>query len=690
MSTYFPEMPRKLRWTKRQLVIGSILFFLLVVAFCYALCQLEISRTEQEIFSARNRFLLSKMDTMQQRLQFWRSDILDQVQNVRTSEAIRLFVQDMATLPADLLHAPEASRETLDEGQQSLLEQRDYMQRLLADMARGSSSIQRISLFLPDGSKIVDSAASAAPSFTAQLVQLSMASRQTLFSSLEANDEDILLGVAAPLLELSGVETPAVIGCAVFTFKMNTFLFTLLHDKEVLLELADISPQGQSVFFVQDNALCMRPLADGARTSQSQTFAKRAGLRGDAEVYSLIRLAHLPDSFLLEAAIPARLVDDEISRKSLIVYLGAVIGCAGVALLLAFGVSFLAGRAHQAMAAYFKTLYTLIRDQKQLLDSINASLQVGIVLFSPQGGIRLFTPEFARICGMLGHDQPEGTALDDIFPAEAARTLRDGIARKQQDASADDVEISLTGQDGEQRLYRVSLSLFSGDEGGETHEDALSVVAMFNDITQFRKKALQAKALQRNLMDALIRAVENVDPNLVGHSLKMEQVAAVLSRHMGLDAPDVTTLHMAARLCQIGKIFVPHELLQKSGKLTDEEQQAVLRSTEYAFNILKGIPFGLPVSEAVYDMNEKFDGSGPRGLKGMDINIHSRILAIVNAFCSMTSDRAYRSGMPIEQALDILSQSDAFDPDIVQTLRHIPPQELRAALEKQEDTPQGA
>ena len=145
MSTYFPEMPRKLRWTKRQLVIGSILFFLLVVAFCYALCQLEISRTEQEIFSARNRFLLSKMDTMQQRLQFWRSDILDQVQNVRTSEAIRLFVQDMATLPAGLLHAPEASRETLDEGQQSLLEQRDYMQRLLADMARGltDGSFQR-------------------------------------------------------------------------------------------------------------------------------------------------------------------------------------------------------------------------------------------------------------------------------------------------------------------------------------------------------------------------------------------------------------------------------------------------------------------------------------------------------------------------------------------------------------------
>lgn len=56
-------------------------------------------------------------------------------------------------------------------------------------------------------------------------------------------------------------------------------------------------------------------------------------------------------------------------------------------------------------------------------------------------------------------------------------------------------------------------------------------------------------------------------------------------------------------------------------------------------------------------MNEKFDGSGPRALKGDQINPHARLLAVVNAFCSMVSDRAYRQGMPISQALDILSAS---------------------------------
>ena len=87
-------------------------------------------------------------------------------------------------------------------------------------------------------------------------------------------------------------------------------------------------------------------------------------------------------------------------------------------------------------------------------------------------------------------------------------------------------------------------------------------------------------------------------------------------------------------------------------------------------------------------MNEKFDGSGPRALKGDQINPHARLLAVVNAFCSMVSDRAYRQGMPISQALDILSSSPAFDPAIVLALREIPAEDLRAALAGEDDSSQ--
>ena len=169
----------------------------------------------------------------------------------------------------------------------------------------------------------------------------------------------------------------------------------------------------------------------------------------------------------------------------------------------------------------------------------------------------------------------------------------------------------------------------------------------------------------------------------------MRHVAELLARHMELDNTAVLTLRMASQLSQIGKIFVPHHLLRKSGKLTPEEQQAVLQSSEYAFRVLYGINFGLPVPEALHDMNDKFDGSGPRALKGDQINPHARLLAVVNAFCSMVSDRAYRQGMPIGQALDILSASPAFDPAIVLALREIPAKDLRSALAG-EDSPSRA
>lgn len=87
-----------------------------------------------------------------------------------------------------------------------------------------------------------------------------------------------------------------------------------------------------------------------------------------------------------------------------------------------------------------------------------------------------------------------------------------------------------------------------------------SVVAIFKDITRFRRQAQKAQERQHHLMEALVRAVEYVDPNLVGHTRKMRHVAELLARHMELDNTAVLTLRMASQLSQIGKIFVPHHL----------------------------------------------------------------------------------------------------------------------------------
>lgn len=697
MYTPDPDIPAKPHqfMSKRLGISISLVLFVLVLLLSYALCSLQVDRSTQAILADKNRFLLSRVDTMQIRLQTWRRAMLEQTNTLALSESVRLFATDMTALPPDLLDknsrtaAPGSGSDQL-----SLLDQREYMQQLLADIAY-QNDLDRIRIFLPDGHKIVDSASDAADTHDDDLlVRQTITSRTLSFGAFHKHDDHFSLQAGAPLFEISGKDSPRVVGCLLLCFPMDAALTNILQDKESQLRLVDLFPDRSSVFLLQDGALQRLPLRAGVAGAHSLDFKKRPAMAGGDDVYSLAFTSSLPNTLMLVASLPAADIDREILDKSLQIYAAGLLTSLGVGLLLAFGVSCLVGRAHRASAAYFKALYTVIRDQKRVLDSVNDSMRLGLVLFSATDGVRIFNPEFAKICGRSRQEELAGRSPDELFPQEAARKLQAGIERKIKEPSFDGVELALPGPGAKEHLYRVSLYVFLERQEQEAEAPTAttipgSVVAIFKDITRFRRQAQKAQERQQHLMEALVRAVEYVDPNLVGHTRKMQHVAELLARHMALDETAVLTLRMASQLSQIGKIFVPHHLLRKSGKLTPEEQQAVLQSSEYAFRVLCGINFGLPVPEALHDMNEKFDGSGPRALRGDQINPHARLLAVVNAFCSMVSDRAYRQGMPIGQALDILSSSPAFDPAIVLVLREIPEDALRSALSG-EDSPSQA
>lgn len=415
-------------------------------------------------------------------------------------------------------------------------------------------------------------------------------------------------------------------------------------------------------------------------------------MAGGDDVYSLAFISSLPNTLMLVASLPAADIDREILHKSMQIYAVGLLTSLGIGLLLAFGVSCLVGRAHRASAAYFKALYTVIRDQKQVLDSVNDSMRLGLVLFSATDGVRIFNPEFAKICGGIPQDELAGKSPRDLFPQEAADKLQAGIERKIKEPSFDGVELALPGTDGKEHLYRVSLYVFLDRQEQDARQESSPSrkrrghLQGYHPLPPAGPESPGTPAPSYGSPGAR-RGICGPQPG--GPYPEDAACGGAAGRHMELDNTAVLTLRMASQLSQIGKIFVPHHLLRKSGKLTPEEQQAVLQSSEYAFRVLYGINFGLPVPEALHDMNEKFDGSGPRALKGDQINPHARLLAVVNAFCSMVSDRAYRQGMPISQALDILSASPAFDPAIVLALREIPAEDLRSALAG-EDSPSRA
>ena len=170
-----------------------------------------------------------------------------------------------------------------------------------------------------------------------------------------------------------------------------------------------------------------------------------------------------------------------------------------------------------------------------------------------------------------------------------------------------------------------------------------------------------------------MRAVELTDPYLAGHARLMGALGAEVAKALHATKVEIATIETAANLSQIGKLFVDRNLLFKTTPLTAEEKQAMEQHVVHAEKVLHGIDFGLPIYEAVVQMNECQDGSGyPKGLKDGEIGLPARVLAVVNSFCAMVEPRAYRGARPTEEALRIIRDSGGiYDQKIVEVLHAV-------------------
>lgn len=205
-------------------------------------------------------------------------------------------------------------------------------------------------------------------------------------------------------------------------------------------------------------------------------------------------------------------------------------------------------------------------------------------------------------------------------------------------------------------------------------------MATFQDITRFRAAAEKAAKRQEVLLAAMDRAMASADPHLVGQSEKMARVAGLLADAIGLDGTQKETVRLSAMLSQIGKLFVPRELLLKQGELTPEERREVGRAPIYADSILADLDFDLPVRETVREISERLDGSGPAGYTAEQISVCGRVLAVAAAFVAMVSPRAWRRSKAfyVEDAIEVLAKDRRFDETATRTLSRL---DVNAILE---------
>jgi PAS domain S-box-containing protein/putative nucleotidyltransferase with HDIG domain len=169
-------------------------------------------------------------------------------------------------------------------------------------------------------------------------------------------------------------------------------------------------------------------------------------------------------------------------------------------------------------------------------------------------------------------------------------------------------------------------------------------------------------------IQALASTVELRDPYTAGHQRRVAQLAVAIGRELGLAGDRVTGIYLAAIVHDIGKIYVPAEILTKPGRLSMLEFDLVKTHVEAGYDILKSIDFPWPIAEIVRQHHERMDGSGyPKGARGDGLLLESRILAVADVVEAIASFRPYRPELGIDAALAEIwaGRGVLFDGDVV-------------------------
>jgi HD-GYP domain-containing protein (c-di-GMP phosphodiesterase class II) len=179
----------------------------------------------------------------------------------------------------------------------------------------------------------------------------------------------------------------------------------------------------------------------------------------------------------------------------------------------------------------------------------------------------------------------------------------------------------------------TTLRKLSGSEAGEGEED--------NNLQVLRES-----------IEALTRAAELRERNATGHGEMVARYSELMGRALGWSPEEIDDIAYAARVHDVGKIFVPDRILNKGGPLSEEEFYLVKLHTEVGGKILGTMPGSEALRKAIEHHHEAFDGSGyPDGLRGEQIPLWARILCVADAYVNMTTDRSFASAKSSEQAL---------------------------------------
>jgi PAS domain S-box-containing protein/putative nucleotidyltransferase with HDIG domain len=312
-----------------------------------------------------------------------------------------------------------------------------------------------------------------------------------------------------------------------------------------------------------------------------------------------------------------------------------------------------------------------LREAKELAEGMIDTANAIVIELDPDARVRRFNRYAERLTGYsrdeaIGKDWLE-TFLAAEDRAEVPQIFREVLA-EMPDASSNVNPILC--KDGDRRIVEWRNTTITGSDGTVN-----GVLAIGIDITEREQALHDLRASEQRLFEvfegtvtAFAQTVEARDPYTAGHQEHVARLAAEIGRKLRMSEECIEAVRVAGLLHDIGKIGVPAEILAKPTELTAVEMDLIQQHPAHGDRILQGIPFPWPIAEIVRQHHERVDGTGyPDGLKGNEILLQARILAVADTVEAMASHRPYRPARGLDAALDVIrdGRETIFDAQVV-------------------------
>ncbi len=300
----------------------------------------------------------------------------------------------------------------------------------------------------------------------------------------------------------------------------------------------------------------------------------------------------------------------------------------------------------------------LLESEEKYRTVIENAVEAVFVL--QDGMIKFFNPSVPQLTELSEEDLQTTPFLEFVHPEDRA-AARDRYARRLRgEALPDEYTFRIVGSDGE-ILWTEIRSVRIEWEGRP------ATLNFARDVTERRRAEEALKEALSGTIEAIGLTTETRDPYTAGHQRRVTELAVAIAEELEFDEQRIKGIQAAGLMHDIGKMAVPAEILSKPSALTDMEMALIESHPRVAYDILKSVKFPWPLAQIVLQHHERIDGSGyPQGLRGDEILIEARVLAVADTVEAMASHRPYRAALGIDAALKEIEahRGTHYDPEI--------------------------